>query len=141
MPNSEINTLVRLSILESKLDDIENNTDRKIDKFSGDIKEINDKITNIKCQICNTPCNAQNRDESPVIEYIQKQIDELEEQVDDIRIELPEIRLTKQIVMGLVAIILTSVVGIVWNNVVDNEKKPVSQDVKKVIEEYNGGNK
>jgi thiamine kinase-like enzyme len=137
MANEIDDIIIRLSIIEKKLQDIEVKIETRQQKQEKNNQEILDKLFKIRCELCAEIGNNANSDE------LFDQLNQLEEQVDAIRIELPEIRLTKQIVMGLVAIILTSVVGILWNAVVVSKEpaENVNEIVKKLVNEYTHGEK
>ena len=56
-------------------------------------------------------------------------MDEIEELVDEIRLELPEIRLIKQVVLALIAIVLTSFIGLLGSSLSNFYQKPDANEV------------
>jgi len=119
------------------LNEIKNFQGMGDDIMECNIMECNRKLEDLKCAVC----ELQSSYSIKSIESINEELEELEDRVDAIRHELPEIRLTKQIVLGLVAIILTSFVGFAWDKIFSNFSGKFDNPVKKLIEEYNGGKK
>lgn len=81
------------------------------------------------------------------VDDFEERIRDLEEMVDSLRQEMPEMRLIRKVVFALVAFILTAFLGLIWNTIVlgpksNSMKIENSQEiVKKIVEEYNKGQK
>lgn len=134
MPNlTENDLLLRIAILELKLEENEKKDEKTADDLDKKIISCNEKIEDVKCKMC----DIYKKYDTSIITNLNEELNELEEQVDSIRNELPEIRLTKQIVLGLAAIILTSFVGFMWNSVFDEKPlEKISGSAKKLVNEY-----
>lgn len=140
MPNlTEHDLLLKIAILEVKLEENEKRDDKTSKDLENKLLDCNEQLEKLRCKMCEM-CN---KGDGENIRILNNQLNEIEEQVDSIREELPEIRLIKQLVMGLTAIILTSFVGFVWNNLIDDAKpiEHLGNGAKKIIEEYKNGDK
>lgn len=105
---------------EIKLDEIH----IKLEKFREDVQscrnipEIEKTILEIERELSNIKTNLQT-------------------EINNLKLEMPEIRLIKKIVLGMVSIILTAFLGVIWNGVVTPKKNdPVEEFAKRLTEEY-----
>lgn len=133
---NEIDVWVRISILESKIQDNE----RRFERFDSSILEIHKKLDQLKDDLRNKKDIAQ----------FDLRVEEIEKEVESIKLEFPEIRLVKKLVMGMIAFILTAFLGLIWNVVVINPTKNTSMNrpqenlndiANKFVEEYKKGDK
>ncbi len=109
---------------------------RSLNKFDSSYSEIIDKLEKLKDEI---------RSKKSVDDF-EDRIKDLEEMVDSLRQEMPEMRIIRKVVFSLVAFILTAFLGLLWNTVILNPKPTVKVEntqevVKKIVEEYNKGQK
>lgn len=127
---------VRISILESKIQENE----KRFDRMDFSLSEIHKKLDQLKDDMRNKKDVAQ----------FDSRVEEIEREVESIKLEFPEIRLVKKLVMGMIAFILTAFLGLIWNVVVINPTKTASMvrpqenlnDIaNKFVEEYKKGDK
>lgn len=127
---------VRISILESKIQDSE----KRFDRLDNSISDVHKKIDQLKDDL-------RNKKDVPQIE---SRVEEIESDIESIKLEFPEIKLMKKMVLGLVGFVLTGFLGLLWNAVVINPTKAISmrspsaqEDLnaiaKKFVEEYRKG--
>lgn len=110
---------------------------RSLNKIDSSYIDVLNKLEKLKDEI---------RSKKSVDDF-EERIKDLEDMVDSLRQEMPEMRLIRKVVFALVAFILTAFLGLIWNTVVLNPKSNSmrienSQEVvKKIVEEYNKGQK
>lgn len=131
--NNQQDVWSKIFILERDL--LENQ--RSLNKLDSSYNEVINKLEKLKDEI---------RSKKSVDDF-EDRIKDLEEMVDSLRQEMPEMRLIRKVVFALVAFILTAFLGLIWNTVVikpnsNSMRIENSQEVvKKIVEEYNKGQK
>lgn len=131
MSNDDVKELsTRIIILET----LTIQKEKVIDRLLENVEELNKKLEELKYEI----------KMKKIDEDIKKQVEEIEEHVDEIRLELPEIRLIKQVVLALIAIVLTSFVGLIGSSLSTfYQKQDVNEVLTNISNEYkkNGDHK
>lgn len=117
--NDNIKQWERLFILERDL--LEHQ--KSINRLDSSYKEILTKLEDIKDDLRNNN-----------IDDFDPRLKAIEGMLDGIRQEMPEMRLTKKIVLGLVAFILTAFLGLIWNLAI---QPPPSQTRGSIDEFFN----
>ena len=131
--NNQQDVWSKIFILERDL--LENQ--RSLNRMDSSYNEVINKLEKLKDEI---------RSKKSVDDF-EDRIKDLEEMVDSLRQEMPEMRLIRKVVFALVAFILTAFLGLIWNTVVikpnsNSMRIENSQEVvKKIVEEYNKGQK
>ena len=117
--NDNMKQWERLFILERDL--LEHQ--KSINRLDSSYKEILTKLEDIKDDLRNNN-----------IDDFDPRLKAIEGMLDGIRQEMPEMRLTKKIVLGLVAFILTAFLGLIWNLAI---QPPPSQSRGSIDEFFN----
>nr|QMP82870.1 MAG: hypothetical protein [Caudoviricetes sp.] len=130
--NNQQDIWSKIYVLERDLQE----TQRSLNKLDSSYSEIIKKLEHIKDELRNLKS----------VSDLEKDIREVEEMVDSLRQEMPEMRIIRKIVFALVAFILTAFLGLIWNTVIFQKTSGMRIDnsqevVKKIVDEYNKGNK
>jgi len=124
----EINA--KIEFFDRRLSELE----RSDVKHSNDIHELKNYLQRMKESIKNIKDND--------IENIENSLSAVQTKISVIESELPELKLVKKLVIGMVAMILTAFLGLMWNSALNSKKSDNMDELaKKVLNEYQKGQK